>query len=302
MPEHGVRSPFSQCPFQLLVRGSGEEVLSAASAFFFEREGSWFVMTNWHVVSGLHFQTREPLQRPFKEPLSLTARLFSYADGDPESGELELRSTCVPLYRDEDPVWLEHPELGSSCDIVAIPMARPASCPDFMHNAANLISKDRIPVEPGSTVFVIGFPKALRVGPGLPLWKAGYVASEPHYDVCLGERLGGTDPPGGVTRIPAFFLDSLTRPGMSGSPVFARYQGPWDLDDPYRRVNPEETGFWERDDIVLSGHATQFVGCYSGRVGRTENEAALGLCWRSDVIEAICQGGRLGRNPHFVGD
>ena len=50
--------------------------------------------------------------------------------------------------------------------------------------------------------------------------------------------------------IPAFFIDSLTRSGMSGSPVFARYHGTWDMGDPYRKVDPDEPGFWKRDDIV----------------------------------------------------
>ena len=44
----------------------------------------------------------------------------------------------------------------------------------------------RIPVLPGGTVYVIGFPHAISVGPGLPIWKSGYIASEPHFDVTIG--------------------------------------------------------------------------------------------------------------------
>lgn len=300
MPEHGIRSTYSQCPFQVRVRGHDGTPLSAASAFFFEVDDSWFVITNWHVVSGRNFLTREPVARRFVEPFSLTAKLSSYAVGDRGSGTFGIAPHDVALYRGEEPVWLEHPELGPSCDVVAIPMARPGSCPDFMHNAANRISDANIPVVPGSTVFVIGFPQALSVGFGLPLWKSGYVASEPHYDVRLGGQLsdyGGLQ--GGVS-IPAFFIDSQTRAGMSGSPVFARFHGMWDNSDPYREIDPDEPGFLESKDIMLWGsQGTQFVGCYSGRAGASENQAALGLCWRADIIEAICQGGKLGTNPHI---
>ena len=271
------------------------------SAFFFEVDGAWFIITNWHVVTGRHFLSRQPPEGPFVEPFSLTAKLFSYAVGDREGGTFGIVPHRLPLYCGEDPVWFEHPQFGPLCDVVAIPMARPASCPDFMHNAANRISRDNIPVEPGCTVFVIGFPHALSVGFGLPLWKSGYIASEPHYDVSLAGQLSDYGGLEGGERIPAFFIDSQTRAGMSGAPVFARYHGAWDMEDPYRKVDPDEPGFWERNDIAVWGsRGTQFVGCYSGRAGRIENEAALGLCWRTDVIEAICQGNKLGTNPHIT--
>ncbi len=301
MPQHGIRSTYSQCPFQLLTQDQDGRILSSASAFFFETDGDWFLITNWHVVSGRHFMTREPLTHPFVETISLTAKLASWDMGDRRSGTFAIGPHRIPLYRGEQPVWFEHPEFGASCDVVAIPMNRPGTCPEFMHNAANRISEVKIPVEPGCVVFVIGFPHAISIGFGLPLWKAGYVASEPHYDVDLGGKLSSYGGLVGGIRIPAFFVDALTRSGMSGSPVFARFHGSWDTRDPYRRVDPKEPGFWERDDVALFGsEGTMFVGCYSGRVGRVENEAALGLCWRADVIEAICQGRRWGKNPHII--
>ena len=300
MPEHGIRSTYSQCPCQLLIRDQNKKVLSAATAFFFETGGVWFIITNWHVVSGRHFLNRQPPTHPFIEPFSLTAKLSSYAVGAREQGTFAIAPHDIPLYRGEQPIWFEHPEFGPSCDLVAIPMERPPSCPDFMHNAANRVSEANIPIEPGSTVFVIGFPRGISVGFGLPLWKSGYVASEPHYDVKIGGELRDF---GGLregTSIPAFFIDTQTRAGMSGSPVFARFHGPWDMRDPYREVNPDEPGFWQRNDVALWGsQGTQFVGCYSGRVAASEQEAALGLCWRADAIEAICQGGKLGENPHI---
>ena len=253
------------------------------------------------VITGRDFLSHQPLACPFIEPSSLAAKLSSYLyiSDDQESAKFGIVPHDVPLYREGEPVWLEHPKLGASCDVVAIPMARPSSCPDFMHNAANLISKDNIPVEPGSNVFVIGFPQALSVGFGLPLWKSGFVASDPHFDIQLGGELWDWGGLKGGLSIPAFFLDAQTRAGMSGSPVFVRYYGPWDKKDPYRDIDPDEPGFWERDDIALWGsQGTQFVGCYSGRAGGNGQGAALGLCWRSDVIKEICCGSRLGQNPH----
>ncbi len=78
MPEHGISGTYSQCPFQLLVHDQSGTVLSSASAFFFETDGEWFVITNWHVVSGRNFLNGEPLETRRHEPFSLTAKLSSY--------------------------------------------------------------------------------------------------------------------------------------------------------------------------------------------------------------------------------
>ena len=293
MPEHGVRSTYSQCPFQLLMCDKGG-VISSGTAFFYETEGLWYLVTNWHNVTGRDFQTGAPISKLARVPTRLVAKLSTYDLGN-GSGTFAIGPHDLPLYDGTQPRWLEHPEPGSSFDVVAIPWQRPQACPEFMHNAANRISTDRIPVEPGCTVFVVGFPKAISVGFGLPLWKSGFVASEPHYDVSLGGRLQDYGGLLGGRRVPAFFIDAETREGMSGSPVFARYYGPRDMSDPYRPVDPDEQGFWDRDDVALWGsQVTQFVGCYSGRIASREKEAALGLCWRNDVIDTICRNGKAG--------
>ena len=294
MPEHGIRSTYSQCPFQLLMCDQGG-VISSGTGFFYETGNRWFLVTNLHNVTGRDFQTGKVISELARVPSRLVAKLSTYDLGGGQDGNFAIGPHNVPLYDGTQARWLEHPEASSSFDVVAIPWERPEACPDFMHNAANRISKDNIPVEPGCTVFVVGFPEAISVGFGLPLWKSGYVASEPHYDVTLGGRLQDYGGLLGGRCVPAFFIDAQTRKGMSGSPVFARYYGPWDMNDPYRPVNPDEQGFWNRDDVTLWGSVgTQFVGCYSGRIASRENEAALGLCWRYDVIEAICQNGKPG--------
>ena len=141
-----------------------------------------------------------------------------------------------------------------------------------------LVTPSILPASPCVSRRSIGFPLALSVGFGLPLWKSGYVASEPHYDVDLAGELSDYGGLTSGTRIPAFFIDAQTRAGMSGSPVFARYHGPLDMRDPYREIDPDEPGFWQRDDVALWGsQSTKFVGCYSGRAGAKESEAAFVL-------------------------
>lgn len=295
MPERGIRSTYSQCPFEIQM-WDHEGVISTGTAFFYEVNEEWFLITNWHNLSGRHFLTDKPLSSSGRLPTFIKAKFSQYSR--PESGYPA--DTFVPvaqrvdIYHNYDPLWLEHPDLGPFCDVVALPMSRPSDCPSFMHNAANRISSVKIPVEPGCTVYIIGFPRSISVGFGLPLWKSGYIASEPYYDVTIDGRISEVGGLHAGTTLPAFFLDSLTREGMSGSPVFASYTGNWDTSDPYRSWNPNEPGFYERDDIYLGTEAKEFVGCYSARVGGKEEGAALGLCWRKDVIEYICSSKQIG--------
>ena len=293
MPEHGIRSTYSQCPFQVIMHDDHGEV-GSGTAFFLALDDEWFLVTNWHNLSGRDFVTKSLLHPERRSPTYIKARLSTYMN-DAAFGPVAYR---VDIFNDQEPLWYEHPSLGSGCDVVALPFERPKDCPEYMHNAANLISSVRVPVEPGVPVFIIGFPMAISVGAGLPVWKSGYIASEPFYDVTIGANPRVPRLIRDRLTIPAFFIDSQTREGMSGSPIFASYTGAWDTVDPYRPLNFEEPGFWNRSDVVLGGTAREFIGCYSGRVPSVEGGAALGICWKHDAIEEICSAKKRGEYPH----
>ncbi|MDE0507769.1 MAG: trypsin-like peptidase domain-containing protein [Gammaproteobacteria bacterium] len=304
---------YSQSPFQILVCNVDGYTLSSATAFYFETDGKWFLITNWHVVSGRNFLTGEALVGG-GEPLSLNLKLATYVEDDCEDGEWMVAPHSMALFEGENPVWLEHPSLERWCDVVAIPTERPDICPRSMHNAVNLIDTSpisNIPIKPGGDVFIIGFPQSISVGFGLPLWKSGYIASEPHYDIVVDGEVWEYGGMKSGTRLPAFFVDAQTRKGMSGAPVFARYIGVWDTRDPYTHTNAnalvadlieQPAEFFESDDAdkLAIAAGVRFVGCYSGRiVGDNAAEAGLGLCWREEVIEMICRQGKPGKNPHI---
>ena len=43
----------------------------------------------------------------------------------------------IEIEADIGPLWLEHPEVGSVCDVVAIPFQKPTNWPKSVHKAAN---------------------------------------------------------------------------------------------------------------------------------------------------------------------
>lgn len=289
----GIRDTRSQCPFQIGLHDE-EGFIASATAFFYDFGGENFLVTNWHNVSGRDWA--DQTKSAARCPTILRAKLSKYV----ANNTFGIFEHDIPLYNAElsIPKWFEHPVLGSRCDVIAIPVQRPASMPEMMHHPANTISSTRIPIKPGCVAFILGFPHAISVGYGLPVWKSGFIASEPFYDVTIDGERSNQGAMSGGRNLPAFFLDALTRKGMSGSPVFAAYSGTWDMTNPYRDVNPQEPGFMNRDDIAIGGQAYEFVGIYSGRIGKTEESAALGLCWRDDTIGAVCGAKVVGQHPH----
>lgn len=291
MPERRVRSTYSQAPVQILLYDGGG-IVSSGSGFFFTHRADRYLITNWHIVTGRNFFTRAVLDKVnARTPSWLEIKTSTWVDDvGIEPRRFGVSPKRLEIYGNSaaqtDRLWLEHPRL--QCDVVAIRLPKPADEPDLMHNSVNLISTMKIPVRPGGVAFVIGFPKNLSVGFGLPIWKSTFVASEPFYDVVLGGELHGFGGMKGGTRYPAFFLDGYTREGMSGSPVFAYFNGIWDMNNPYAEIDVDAAGFWDRDDVALNASASEFIGIYSGRLPEQEAQAALGLCWRRELIDEIC--------------
>lgn len=184
MPEKGIRSTYSQSPFQILMYDD-QGLISSGSGFFYEYLDENYLITNWHNISGKHFLTKDPIGNNRRFPTYIKAKISSWvlSDGFTTIGQR------IEIYSNYQPLWFEHPIFGSECDVIAIPLEKPRSCPEFMHNAVNRISNIKIPVKPGCTAFVIGFPNAISSGFGLPIWKSGYIASEPYYDVIIGGEI-----------------------------------------------------------------------------------------------------------------
>ena len=284
LPKNFISDAHSKSSFQLDAHDD-KGMLSSATGFFFEINKRLYIITNWHVVSGKNSLTKLPISKSRPEPTHLIGNFSIFGeplpDGRPTAGVLKHK---IKIYNDDlsTPLWLEHPLFGSNCDVVALPVKGTVNS-KILNNVANRVEDGRVPTGPGCIVFVIGFPFSLKIGPGLPLWKSGYIASEPTFDVTLGKQ-----------KLPAFFVDCQTRSGMSGSPVFANYIGMWDDENPITRLA----------DILKQkqgnfGRGMQFIGCYSGRASVEEQDgAAIGLCWREQTLREVCLGNTIGQHPH----
>lgn len=118
-------------------------------------------------------------------------------------------------------------------------------------------------------VFVLGFPLGWTGGAKYPIWKRASIASEPLFD---------------LDDLPKMYIDTATRQGMSGSPVFAKCSGNFFLEGS-DTSNPLQ---------MMMGEAYRFLGVYSGRIGdggdnKDEFSAQLGIVWKERVIREIIE-------------
>ena len=274
------------CPFQIqmcdLQGGMG-----LGTAFLYEYQDETFIITNWHNMTGKHPVTGESLDS-MRIPLFIKAKWIRY---DPHRQMWHLALTSHTTIQIEDDagwtLWYEHPTLGSFCDVVAIPFERPADWPEIMQIPANRIDQGSIPVVPGLKVMVVGYPRGMSTGPGLPLMKTGFLSSMPGYEIRLNAEfsdVGGMK--GGYSIGKAMFLDVHTVEGMSGAPVFGEHSGIWNPNDPF-----STTPMQPSDQI---GTGRMFLGCHSSRLWRQDERGGLGICYPSSMIDEICNAKQKG--------
>jgi hypothetical protein len=245
----------------------GDTELAVGTGFFYRFMGSTHLVTNWHNVSGKHPETGKCLHSEGGIPdrVAIGFPMNSIKDEIPV---IQWDWRVLNLYDDENmekPVWNEHPIFQHRIDVVTIPISELEKTAVLAANEEKL-GLDRLQLRPGLDVFILGFPIGISGGAHFPIWKRGSIATEPDVD---------------IDGLPKLYVDTATREGMSGSPVFAQETGFWTPEDKDRM-----------DDAVL-GTGRRFLGIYSGRVGNDPFKAQLGVVWKVTCIEEIIKNGLI---------
>lgn len=242
----------STVPIELLFNTTN---LGLATAFVWEEAGRFFLITNWHNVSGKDVFTKKHTSSTAAEP----DRLNVWWN---QKGQLGAKFAGVVALRDQvkAPLWLVHPQHGNDVDVVALPLT---PLPNDEMYPINKMDRVDLLVQVGMDVYVLGYPFGIGVG-GLPVWKRGSIASEP--EVFL---------PGQSHML----IDTASRPGMSGSPVIRRSWG---------------THQMKAGGVSMGATtATEFIGVYSGRLASADPlDAQLGIAWPARFVREIVAGGR----------
>lgn len=206
------------------------------------------LITNWHVCSGRHPTTKQPLSSMGATP----NKIKIVHNKSNKLGEWLIKEEA--LYQSNGkPLWIEHPVLSDRVDVVALPLT---SLVDVEIYPYDLSGGPDIVVNPAEIVSVVGFPFGLQVGGSLAVWATGFVASEPRID---------------YNDLPIFLIDSRTRPGQSGSAVIVHRNG-------------GAVTMADGSTAIMAGPVTKFLGIYSGRINE---QSDLGMVWKAAAVGEI---------------
>ena len=227
----------------------------------------WYLITNYHVVSGKNPDSGELLDDCGRVPETL--RVFvPYREDENDDNWITDHYIDVSLYdEDGNKLWRDKKIGDRFIDVAVIPVKISDEHIQSVLDAEEPFNEDAH-IELGSDVFIIGFPFG-KLGGYLPIWKRASIASHVLID---------------IEGMPFFYADTATRSGMSGSPVVYYEKRPVTVTD----------SSWKQ----FSRHFTKLIGVYSGRIGTDskEGDAQLGKVWRADVISdliASSKGGEL---------
>lgn len=256
-------NPISTASHKITLRFSGQK-LSVGTAFFYQHAESYWLVTNWHNLSGRNPHTGKPLSTSTGAvPNELVLHAAEWVtDGDKIF--LHWLERVINLLDDAgEPKWKIHSEFRERVDIAAMEFK---TIPDSLRaaNDEERLGLSKFKVRAGMDAFVLGFPLGISGGEKFPIWKRASIASEPSVD---------------VDGLPKILIDTATREGMSGSPVYVRNTGWW---------LPEGKSGMENHVI---GEGTRFIGIYSGRVlGEDFLSAQLGIVWKESALIEIIEG------------
>jgi hypothetical protein len=254
----------SKVTHQIAIGRSDTNVIfSTASSFLYKFKDDIYLITNWHNVTGINPENGVPLSRHSGIPTVFI--IYFRLKNEPGSA----LKTIINLYQDDDyqnPCWLEHPIFGNKVDVVAIKIEQKV---EFHYSPINNADFETdIPPEVSDEAFILGYPFEDFRYLGLPIWKKASIATEPTVN---------------EDQLPKLLVDTATRSGLSGSPVIFQRIG----------IHKLENGVITNNSII--GRIRGFLGIYSGRIGKGEIHAQLGIVWKGKVIEEIIKGGKYGK-------
>lgn len=266
----------SVCLLECFRQYPADEILGPAIAtgFYWSEGAQLFLITNWHCVTGLNANDCKP-NGTFTPTHMKVKSLEVIGDAEVGSKTVKYVTRTVSLYDEEDtPTWRQHP-LGREVDVVAIPM----DIDDWKSRIFTVNMKQQIEsFQPmcGDDCYIVGYPEGFEGPIGTPIWKRASIATEPELN--YGQK-------------PLFLADSLTRCGMSGSPVYARIAGLWGQEGLALSIDPREP--------KILGSWTKFIGVYAGREGDEKKGFQLARVWKASVLQEIIEHLVVPPNPHL---
>lgn len=254
--------------------------LATGTGFIYKCKNKFYLITNWHNVTGLNPLTKANLATHGGIPDVITLTLMI------NDKPLQWENFTINLYDNNKADWYVHPIHKEKIDVIAIEIEMPENFNGMIKPINEISYNDDFELEIADDIFVLGYPLSITGGGFFPIWKRGSVATEPDID---------------YEGLPKFLIDTATKKGMSGSPVIFRRNG----------LHNKIENRISLDTVI--GVIQDFVGIYSGRIASNINanttkcncpkcdcidckvvnydfDSQLGIVWKKEVIEEIIKG------------
>lgn len=260
-----------------------KEPVGSATGFVVGKGNEFYLLTNWHVVSGLKNLAAHYSEWSEGHPRALRVEFHVMHDKIGEN--VSLWSTEIPLHdREGRLLWVEIGNKTGRADVVALPLQIPRGIRLIALGFSMLGEDSKLALYPGEPVSIVGFPRGRsidRIVAGV--WKTGHLASD------LGLNY--------MSEWPSLLVDVTGRPGMSGSPVYAvRYLASLASSGKFETAGHRDSGVkrlvsWFTGRAPASpGFWTEFLGIYSGGI-EEENEdrrrLELGIVWKRALVRTL---------------
>lgn len=264
-----------------------EHRVSQGTAFCYDSGEKIYLVSNWHMFSG---KNPNPDSNGIYQPSNIYGAIPNYVkasiygwDSNNQKHFGVGTEVLLPLLDSKNnPLYLSRQlNNGEYIDIACLPFDIDKSHP-YWKGLGNPLCVNTVYPEkflseyilhPTDDVYILGYPFGKLKDQYLPIWKRGSIASATLY---AGYKT---------------YVDTATKSGMSGSPVF--------------HIHKDEKSFFKYREQIINEeriYKTEFIGIYSGRIieNNTTKEdskiikdcdllptAQLGIIWNKSALESI---------------
>ena len=232
---------------ECLLQGT---VIGRGTGFIIIHDGTNYLITNWHVVTGRDRNKDQPMSSTGASDPD-TISIWHHDANRFGSWHLTTERLIAPSTGIH--LWREHP-LGRQIDVIALPLSTHDNT--RVYNLDISLAQTDLLLLPSEPISIVGFPFGIAAAGKFPIWKTGHIASD--IDLNYEDK-------------PVFLVDATAKPGMSGSPVFARRLG----------MHRSSTG-WN----IGGADVIRFLEVCSGRI---REQSDIGMVWKPIVIDEILQ-------------
>ena len=178
----------------LVVLVSNNVPIATGTGFVVEKNSKYYLVSNWHVITG-----RRPDNNLSTDPQGrFPDQIRILHNTKDHLGSWHWVSESLFDPNTHMPRWIEHPILKSGVDLAFLPLENTDGVQFYPLDLE--LRKKPILIRPGGDVSIVGFPFGNASYLGLPIWKAGAIASDPDINYMNSPQflVDTTEPPRNV--------------------------------------------------------------------------------------------------------